>query len=153
MVAGIHRTHVNFFVWKNDDNAIFNVDGHLLIGVYGARGEYLDLLKKWLATPGGGVARVDMDCDEVALMPHEHLALVGPPLRTQSRHCEPGAKKFAAFGWACFIDRATAATWGTVSAPGSNRLVQSFNPKELAAQRTFAAAAARQKSNQFFRVA
>jgi len=85
MVAGIHRAYVNFFVWKDDDNAIFNVDGDLLIGVHGPRGEYLDLLKKWFATPGGGVARVDVNGDEIALMPHEHLALVGPPLRTESR--------------------------------------------------------------------
>jgi hypothetical protein len=152
MVAGIHRAHVNFLVWKNDDNAIFNVDGHLLIGVYGTRSEYLDLLKKWLATPGGGVARVDMDCDEVTLMPHEHPALVGAPLWTQSRHCEPGAKKFAAFGWACFIDRATAATRGTVSAPSSNRLVESFNPEELAAQRAFAATSSRQEWDRVSRV-
>jgi len=147
MVARIHRTDVNFFVWKDDDNAIFDVDGHLLVGVYGTRGECLDLLKKWLATPSGGVARVDVDCDEVALMPHEHLALVGAPLRSESRRREPGAKKIATLGWPRFIDRATAPTWGTVSTPRPNRLVESVNPQQLAAQRTFAAASTRQKSN------
>jgi hypothetical protein len=152
MVAGIHGTHVNFFVWKDDDNVIFNVDGHLLVGVYGTRGKYLDLLKKWLATPGGGVARVDVDCDEVALMPHEHLALVGPPLRTQSRRCEPGAKKFATLRWPRFIDCATAAAGGAVSAPSSNRLVESFNPEELAAQRAFAATSSRQEWDRVSRV-
>jgi hypothetical protein len=143
MVAGIHRADVNFFVWKDDDDAIFNVDGHLLVGVYGTRGECLDLLKKWLATPSSGVARVDVDCDEVAFVPHEHLALVWAPLRTESRRREPGTKKFAALGWPSFIDRAPAATWSTVSAPSSNRLVESFDPKELAAQRAFAATSPR----------
>jgi hypothetical protein len=143
VVAGIHRAHVNFLVRKDDGNAISNVDGHLLIGVYGTRGEYLDLVEKWLATPGGGVARVDMDCDEVALMPQEHFALVGAPLGTESRRCEPSAKKIAALGWPGFIDRATAATGGTVSAPCSNRLVESLNPEKLATQRAFAATSPR----------
>ena len=54
MVAGIHRPHVNFLVWKDNDDAIFNIDGHLLVGVYGTRCECLDLLKKRFTTPGGG---------------------------------------------------------------------------------------------------
>jgi hypothetical protein len=104
-------------------------------------------LKKRLATPCGGVARVDVDCDEVAFMPHEHLTLVGAPLRTESRRCEPGAKKFAALGWPRFIDCTAAATRRAVSAPCSNRLVESFNPEELAAQRAFAATSSLDKSN------
>ena len=34
VVARIHRADVNFLV-REDDNAIVDVDGHLLLGVYG----------------------------------------------------------------------------------------------------------------------
>jgi hypothetical protein len=72
--------------------------------------------------------------DQVAFMAHEHFALVWAPLRTQSRRCEPGANKLAALCWSCFIDSATAATRGAVSAPRPSRLVERFNVQELAAK-------------------
>ena len=35
VVARIHSAHVNFLVRKDDDDSIFNVNGHLLLGIYG----------------------------------------------------------------------------------------------------------------------
>jgi hypothetical protein len=83
MVTGIHCAHVDFLVREDDDDSVLDVNGHLLFGVYGARGECLDLSKKRFATPGGGVARIDVDRDEVSFMAHEHLAFVGAPLRAE----------------------------------------------------------------------
>jgi hypothetical protein len=139
MVAWIHCAHVNFLVRKDDDNPIFYVDGHLLLDIDGLCCERLDLLKKRFATPSHRVARIDVNGDQVAFKAHEHLALVGAPLRTQIRRSEPVAIKVAALHWSGVIDGAAAATWGAVSAPYSNRLVERFNPREFAAQRAFAA--------------
>ena len=72
-------------VLYDDDDSVCYVDGHLLLCVYGTSGECFDLLKKRFATPGGWVTRVNMDRDEVALMAHEHLALIGAPLGSECR--------------------------------------------------------------------
>jgi hypothetical protein len=70
MIAGIHGADVNFLVWKDHDDPVLDVDDDALIGVDSFDGELLELVKIRFAPPGHGVARVDVNRDQLSVRFH-----------------------------------------------------------------------------------
>ena len=73
----------NFLVWKDDENTVFHIDDYLLLAVNHFISEFFELLKKWFSAPSRGVARIDVNRDQIALHAQEHFTFVGAPLRAQ----------------------------------------------------------------------
>ena len=138
-VAGIHGTYVNFLVWKDDENSVFHIDDYLLLAINRFFCEFFKLPKKWFSAPSHGVTGIDVNREQIAFHTQKHFTFVGTPLRTQRWRGQPRTIKVAALGWPAFVDGASAATRGAMSAPGADRLVERINPKQLAAQRAVAA--------------
>src|SRR2546428_9232440 len=67
MIAGVHGADLDFLVRKDRDDAVLDVDDHLLVDVGPLDRELLERPKIRLPAPSGGVARIDMNCDQVAV--------------------------------------------------------------------------------------
>src|SRR5215467_4814720 len=61
MIARIHGADLDFLVRKDRDDAILDVDDHLLVEVGPLDRELLERAKIWLPAPGHGVVWVDMN--------------------------------------------------------------------------------------------
>src|SRR5690242_17243009 len=80
LIARVHRPDIDLLMGEDDDHAVLDADCNLLLGTDGSGRKFLDPPMEWLAAPCLGLARIDMNRDEVALAADEHLAFVGPPL-------------------------------------------------------------------------
>src|SRR5712671_4914240 len=82
MIARIHGADLDFLVRKNRDDAVLDVDDHLLVDVGSLDRELLERSIIWLPAPRSGVARIDMNSDQLAVGFHaqDELAATRPPL-------------------------------------------------------------------------
>lgn len=135
MIARIHGADLDLFVGKNHDDAVPDVDDHLLVAIGALDGQVLERPEIGLPPPGGWVARVDMDRDEPALrfQAEDKLAPARSPLLAQTGRCQPGAVEIAAFRRPAVVDPAAAIAGRAVRAPGSGRLGEGVDTNELAA--------------------
>ena len=82
VIARIHRAEFDFLVRKNHDDPVSEVDNYLLLGIHTPGRELFELAKIWLPTPGGGIAGVNVNRDQLAVRLHaqDELAFAGAPL-------------------------------------------------------------------------
>jgi hypothetical protein len=134
VIAGIHGADFDLFVGKDHDDAALYVNDHLLVGLQPVDGKFLELLKIRFATPSGGIARINVNRDQLAVRLHTHdqLAFIGAPRLAQTWRYHPGAKEIAALHWPAVVNRASTAARRAVAAPRSRRFGERVNPNELA---------------------
>src|SRR5882672_10962849 len=149
MIARIHGADLDFLVRKDRDDAVLDVDDHLLVDVGPLDGELLERAKIGLPAPRGGIARIDMNRDQLAVRFHaqDELTAARPPLLAEAWRHHPGAIEIATLGRPAVVDRAPVVAWCAVSAPCPGRLCERIDPNEFAAQRTLAAGASRHDRN------
>src|SRR5882762_11769294 len=149
MIARIHGADLDFLVRKNRDDAVLDVDDHLLVDVGSLDRELLERSIIWLPAPRSGVARIDMNSDQLAVGFHaqDELAATRPPLLAETWRLQPRAIKVATLRRAAVVDRAPAAAGCAVRAPCSRRFCERIDANELAAERTVATAASRHDRN------
>src|SRR5258708_6341411 len=142
MIARIHGADLDLLVREDHDDAILDVDDHPLIDVCPFDRELLERHKIRLPAPGGGVARVDVYRNQLAvrLDAQDELAFARAPLLAKTGRYHPGAIKAATLGRPAIVNRAPAVTRRAVHAPCSGRLCERIDPNEFAAKRTVAAA-------------
>src|SRR5262245_56144704 len=82
MVARIHDADLDFLIRKDRDDPVFDVDDHLLVGLGPLEGELLERSIIRLPAPRSGVARIDMNRDQLAVRFHaqDKLTAARPPL-------------------------------------------------------------------------
>src|SRR5258706_9624583 len=97
MIARIHGADLNFLIRKDRDDAVLDVDDHLLVDVGPLDRELLERPIIWLPAPGAGVARIDMNRDQLAVRFHaqDELASARAPLPPAGWPHHPGAIKIA----------------------------------------------------------
>src|SRR5713101_4227085 len=149
MIARIHGADLDFLIRKDRDDAVLDVDDHLLVDVGPLDRELLERPKIRLPAPRSGVARIDMNRDQLAVRfdAQDELASARAPLLAETWRLQPGAIKVATLRRAAVVDRAPAAAGCAVRAPCSRRFCERIDPNELAAERTVATAASRHDRN------
>src|SRR5260370_10731377 len=89
MIARIHGADLDFLIRKDRDDAVLDVDDHLLVDIGPLDRELLERPKIRLPAPCRGVARIDMNHAQLATRFHAYYeptsALARPPPQA-SRH-------------------------------------------------------------------
>src|SRR5258707_1258444 len=106
MIAWIHRADLDLLVRKDREDAIPDVDDHLLIAVSPLDGEVLERPEIRLAAPCGGVAGIDMNRNQLAVRfyPQDEFAPGRAPLLAERRRDQPCAKEIAALRRPAVVD-------------------------------------------------
>src|SRR5258707_12707054 len=145
MIPRIHGADLDFLVWKDRDDAVLDVDDHLLVDVGPLDRELLERPEIRLPAPRGGIARIDRNRDQLAVRfpAQDELASARPPLLAEAWRLQPGAIKVATLRRAAVVDRAPTAAGCTVRAPCSRRFCERIDANEFTAQRTLADAFAK----------
>src|SRR5215468_2527729 len=135
MIARIHGADLDFLIRKDRDDAVPDVDDHLLVDVGPFDGELLKCPKIRLPAPRRGVARIDMNRDQLAVRFHaqDKFTAARPPLLAEAWRYHPRAIEIATLGRPAIVDCAPAAARCAVSAPCPGRLCERIDPNELAA--------------------
>src|SRR5262245_48807212 len=149
MITRVHGADLDFLIREDRDDAVLDVDDHLLVDGGTLDRELFQCAKIRLPPPGCGVAWIDMNSNQFAIRfdAQDEFASVRAPLIPEGWRHHPGAIKIATLCRTAVVDPAPAAAGCAVSAPCSGRLCERIDPNELAAQRTLAAAASRHNRN------
>src|SRR5258708_19368195 len=97
MIPRIHGADLDFLVWKDRDDAVLDVDDHLLVDVGPLDRELLERPEIRLPAPRGGIARIHMNRDQLALRFHapDELASAPPPPLPEAWRIQPNRTKAA----------------------------------------------------------
>src|SRR5258707_3286351 len=119
MIARIHGADLDFLIRKDRDDAVLDVDDHLLVDIGPLDRELLERPKIRLPAPCRGVARIDMNRDQLAVRFHaqDELASARPPLLTEAWRYHPSAIKIATRRPPACVDRGPPAARGALDAP------------------------------------
>src|SRR5258708_32292639 len=118
MIARIHGADLDFLIRKDRDDAVLDVDDHLLVDIGPLDRELLERPKIRLPAPCRGVARLDMNRDQLAVRFHaqDELASARPPLLTAAWRYHPGPIKIPTLPRPAVLGRAPAPSRSAVSA-------------------------------------